>query len=420
MTRVVITGAGVVSPVGTGVDRFWSNLTMGQSGIGPIDLFDTSSFPVKIGGQARDFDLDQVIRAFPWAAGVRDRKVYLGLAAAREALTDSELSESDLRHAVLLVGVGLEILCLEDLTQYANAPDLSRAVAVSMTTEASGRLLQTPLDTTTRLLGDRYGLLGGRYTNCSACAAGTQVLGEAWHLLREGRIKVAVAGATDSMLNPLGLGGFSLLRVLSAENDQPTRACRPFDATRKGTVLGEGAAFVTLETLDHALNRHAKIYAEILGYGSSMDAFRISDPDPSGSGAVRSMTRAMNIAGLRPEDIDCVNAHGTGTPKNDSVETAAIKETLGSRAYEIPVHSIKSMTGHMIAASGTLEALTAALTLSRRRVPPTLNLTTPDPECDLDYVSSGSREFTGETVLSNSFGFGGQNATLILGRYTKT
>ncbi len=417
MTRVVITGLGVVSPVGIGRKKFWSNLTEGKSGIGPIDLFDVSAFPVKIGGQIRDFDMTDITRTFPQVAGSRDRKIFLGLGAAQEAITDSELSNEDLGQAMLYVGVGLEVLCLDDLTQHAEAPDLGMAAATSMIHEGSDQLLQTPLDMTAQILGNRYGMLGGRYTNCSACAAGTQVIGEAWQLLSENHVELALVGATDSMLNPLGLGGFSLLRVLAAENSQPTKACRPFDATRKGTALGEGAAFLVLETLEHAARRKAKIYAEISGYGSSMDAFRLSDPDPKGKGAVRSMERALNFAGLVPADIDCVNAHGTGTPKNDVVETLAIKAALGQRAYEIPVHSVKSMTGHLIAASGAVEAVTAALTIHHRQVPPTINLTTPDPECDLDYVAEGTRKFTGDTVMSNSFGFGGQNATLILRRF---
>jgi 3-oxoacyl-[acyl-carrier-protein] synthase II len=208
-----------------------------------------------------------------------------------------------------------------------------------------------------------------------------------------------------------------VLRVLSDENDRPTTACRPFDASRKGTVLGEGAAFVVMETLDDAIARNAKIYAEIIGYGSSMDAYSVSDPDDTGRGAVQSMASAMKIAGIGPGDVDCVNAHGTGTVKNDIVETAAIKETLGRRAYEIPVHSVKSMTGHLIAASGAVEAVASVLTIFNRCVPPTINLTKPDDQCDLDYVPNVMRNFEGDTVLSNSFGFGGQNATLIFRRY---
>jgi 3-oxoacyl-[acyl-carrier-protein] synthase II len=416
MTRVVITGIGVLSPVGNGRVAFWEGLVSGRSGLGPITLFDASEFPVRIGGEVRDFDIAAVSRAFPDAAGCRDRKVLLGLDAARGAILDCNLPQARFERASLHVGVGLEMLCLEDLTPFAHLDRISQAIATRLPHELGGRLLQTPLDTTAEMLGDRYGFQGGRFTNCSACAAGAQSIGEAFRLLRRGEVDLALSGATDSMLNPLGLGGFSLLRVLSAENDAPHRACRPFDASRQGTVLGEGAAFVVLERLDHALSRGARCYAEVLGYGSSMDGFRVSDPEPTGKGAVRSMTAALADAGLAPRQIDCVNAHGTGTPKNDVVETIAIKEVLGPRAGEVPVHAVKSMTGHMIAASGAVEAAAAALTISEQCVPPTINLDMPDPQCDLDYVPHTSRPFTGSTVLSNSFGFGGQNATLVFGR----
>jgi 3-oxoacyl-[acyl-carrier-protein] synthase II len=205
--------------------------------------------------------------------------------------------------------------------------------------------------------------------------------------------------------------------VLSEENETPEKACRPFDATRKGTVLGEGSAMLTLETLDHALARSARIYGELLGYGSTMDAFRVSDPDPAGRGAAKSMKKAIAAAGLHPEEIDCINAHGTGTPKNDAVETLAIKEVFGDRANQIPIHAVKSMTGHLIAASGAVEAVAAVLSIRNRKIPPTINLEHPDPECDLDYVAQSARNFSGDTVLSNSFGFGGQNASLLFGRY---
>jgi 3-oxoacyl-[acyl-carrier-protein] synthase II len=279
------------------------------------------------------------------------------------------------------------------------------------------RRLQTPLDRLTQILGDHYGLNCGRYTNCSACAAGAQVVGEAFRRIRDGTAAVALAGATDSTLNPLALGGFSLLQILSTENDQPEKACRPFDATRQGTVLAEGAAFVVMETLEPAQQRGARIYAEVLGYGSSLDAYRVTDPEPNGRGAALSMTKAIRDAGLTPGDIDSVNAHGTGTPKNDVAETLAIKQTLGARAKVIPVTANKSMTGHMIATSGAMEAVASAMMLHTRKIPPTINRSCPDPRCDLDYVAEGSRDFEGRTVLSNSFGFGGQNATLIFRRF---
>ena len=416
MTRVVITGVGVSSPVGSGRERFWDHLVAGTSGISAVTLFDASALPVRIGGEVRDVDFAGLAERFPEVMEERDRKIPLGLAAAAEAVDDADLDEHDLQTACLHVGVGLEVFALGDITPYADAEDIGRALADAVLNDGNGRVLQTPLDRIADILGRHLGVRGGRWVNCSACAAGAQVIGDAFHLLRDGDGDIALAGATDSMLNPLGLGGFSLLQVLSDENDTPERACRPFDADRKGTVLGEGAAALVLETLEHACARGADVYAEVLGYGASLDAYRVSDPDPEGYGARLSMSAALRDAGLEPGQIDCVSAHGTGTPKNDTVETTAIKEVLGPRAREIPVHAVKSMTGHMIAASGAVEALAAALTLSRGVVPPTINLRCPDPECDLDYVTEGARAFKGDTVLSNSFGFGGQNATLIFGK----
>ncbi len=415
MNRVVITGIGVVSPVGRGQDAFWAALTAGKSGIGPLTLFDASTLPVRIAGEAGDIDRPRIEAQFPAAAGQRDRKVLLGLEAAMEAVADANIDECALARASLHVAVGLEVFSLGDITPYAQCSNIVRALAVGAL-EGDAAALQTPLDTIADLLGGRWGLAGGRWVNCSACAAGAQVVGEAFHWLGDGGGEIALVGAADSMLNPLGLGGFSLLRVLSDDNDNPTGACRPFDANRKGAVLGEGAAFVVLETRERALLRGAKIYAEVLGYGSSMDAHRVSDPDPSGAGAQLSMSKALRDANIAPNDVDCVNAHGTGTPKNDVVETSAIKAVLGGRAREIPVHAVKSMTGHLIAASGAVETVASALTITRGEIPPTINLTRPDPQCDLDYVSAGPREFSGRVVLSNSFGFGGQNASLVFGR----
>ena len=454
--RVVITGIGVVSPVGSGRETFWAGLTAGRSGIGPVTLFDVSMFPVRIAGEVKDLDAAAVLQRFPQARGERDRKILLGLAAAAEAIDDAGLwwhglparvpwyaaassldvhpkqsqstadvseyrhhgleahATSALRAARLIVGVGLEAFFLEDLAFTRGATGMAEALMGGV--DGGVPKLQTPLDRLATLIGDAYAIGGGRFTNCSACAAGAQAIGQAFRDVRRGTVDVALAGASDSMLNPLGLGGFSLLRVLSAENDRPTEACRPFDVSRVGTVLGEGSAFLVLESLEHATTRGARIYVEIVGYGSSLDAYRVSDPEPDGRGAVLSMTHALRDAGLSPEQIDCVNAHGTGTPKNDIVETAAIKQVLGERARQIPVHAVKSMTGHMIAASGAAEAVAAALTLHHGVVPPTINLRKPDPACDLDYVANDARPFDGQYVLSNSFGFGGQNATIIFGK----
>lgn len=413
--RVVITGMGVVSPVGSGCEQFWRALVAGRSGVRPISLFDASEFPVRIGGQVHDMDPSSLPSPPIPGTCERDRKVLLGLVAAAEAIADSGLTVDQLQSARLHVGVGLEAFFLEDLTPIAHAADAAAALAQASSSSNRRAGLQTPLDRLAQVIGEHYGMMAGRITNCSACAAGAQAIGEAFRAVRDGLAEVAVAGAADSMLNPLGLGGFSLLRVLSTENDRPTEACRPFDASRQGTVLGEGAGFLVLESLEHARSRGTRVYAEVLGYGSSMDAFRVTDPEPSGRGAVLSMSKAMRDAGLGPGGIGCINAHGTGTPKNDIVETSAIKEVFGGHARHVPIHAVKSMTGHMIAASGAVEAIAAALTLCRGQIPPTINLRTPDPLCDLDYVPNQSRRFAGRTVLSNSFGFGGQNATLVFG-----
>ena len=375
-----------------------------------------SALPVRIGGQVRNLNSDQLASRFPEAEGERDRKIWLGLDAVTQAIQDAALGEKDLSEAVLVVGVSLETFFLNDVSPLARTGDAALAMRGIMLDPHRPRL-QTPLDRLTEILGNHYRFRGGRYTNCSACAAGTQAIGEAFRRIRDGAAEVAVAGASDSVLNPLAMGGFSLLQILSTENEAPQRACRPFDATRRGTVLGEGAAFLLMETLERAESRGARVYAEVLGYGSSLDAYRVTDPEPNGKGAVLSMMKAMADAGLRPEAIDCVNAHGTGTPKNDVAETRAIKQALGARAYAIPVTANKSMTGHLIAASGAVEAAASALTLFTGKVPPTINLSEQDPECDLDYVPKASREFNGRTVLSNSFGFGGQNAALALGKF---
>ncbi len=398
------------------MEEFWANLLAGRSGIGPVTLFDASALPVRIGGEAKYLSTARVAEIFPEAASEKDRKIWLGLDAASQAIINAGLSREVLSDAPLFVGVSLETFFLDNIALIAQADDAARALAEQVLARADFPRLQTPLDRTAQILADHYGFKRGHYTNCSACAAGAQVIGEAFHRLRHGAAEIAVTGATDSVLNPLGLGGFSLLHILSTENEQPTRACRPFDGTRQGTVLSEGAAFVVLETLDHAQRRGARVYAEVMGYGSSLDAFRVTDPEPNGRGAALSMKKAMADAGLGAENIDSVNAHGTGTPKNDVAETLALQHVLGARADAVPVTANKSMTGHLIAASGAVEAVASALTLFTGKIPPTINLEQRDPQCVLNIVGSTWREFTGRTVLSNSFGFGGQNATLIFGK----
>ena len=367
--RVVITGMGLCTPMGSSVEEFWQNLLAGHSGISRISLFDTSSLPVRIGGELKNFKPDELSGEFPEAAQEKDRKIWLGLDAAAKALDESRLTAESFNHTPLFVGVSLETFFLEDVTSLAHESNTTRDLAGRLLHRELTRSLQTPLDRLSQILGDHYGLNGGRYTNCSACAAGAQVIGEAFRRLRDGSAPTVLAGATDSTLNPLALGGFSLLHILSTENDRPEKACRPFDATRQGTVLAEGAAFVVMEGLERAQRRGARIFAEVLGYGSSLDAYRVTDPEPNGRGAALSMAKAIADAGLTPAEIDCVNAHGTGTPKNDIAETRAIKHTLGARAQAIPVTANKSMTGHMIATSGALETIASAMTLYTRKLP---------------------------------------------------
>lgn len=414
--RVVITGLGICTGVGCGVNGFWEGLTAGRSGIRVVTVFDASALPVRIGGEVRELRSERLVKAFPEAKGERDRKVWLGLDAVTQAMQDAALGSEAVSNALLVVGVSLETFFLNDVAGLAQTADTTVTMREIMRNPNHPRL-QTPLDRLAEILCNHYGFRDGCYTNCSACAAGTQAIGEAFRRVRDGAADVAVAGASDSVLNPLAMGGFSLLGILSTENDAPQRACRPFDATRRGTVLGEGSAFLVMEPVERARSRGARVYAEVLGYGSSLDAYRVTDPEPNGKGAVLSMMKAISDAGLEPGAIDCINAHGTGTPKNDVAETRAIKQALGRRAFGIPVTANKSMTGHLIAASGAVEAAASALTILKGKVPPTINLSEPDPECDLDYVPGPSREFKGRTVLSNSFGFGGQNATLVFGKF---
>ena len=415
--RVVITGIGLATPVGRGVQQFWNNLLAGRSGIGPISLFDASALPIRIGGEVKNLDQPMLAKKFPAAIDEKDRKVWLGLDAASQAIVDAYLCKEDFDASLLFTGVSLETFFLDYLAPVAHEPNIATALAQRVFGDNQCQRLQTPLDQLTQVLGEAYQISSGCYTNCSACAAGAQAIGEAFLSLREGDANLALAGATDSTLNPLGLGGFSLLHILSTENDTPQTACRPFDVTRQGTVLSEGAAFLVLENLEHAQRRQARIYAEVIGYASSLDAYRVTDPEPDGRGAALSMSKAIADAGIEIQAVDGINAHGTGTPKNDVAETMAIKKVLGKRAFEIPVTANKSMTGHMIATSGAAEAAASALSLYDGQFPPTINLRHPDPQCDLDYVKDCARPFAGRIILSNSFGFGGQNATLLFKKY---
>jgi 3-oxoacyl-[acyl-carrier-protein] synthase II len=392
---VVVTGIGVVSPLGCAFDGFRRGLLGGVSGVGPISLFDPAHLPT---GFAAEVPLRSDEIEF------RDRKIDFALRAVAEAVSDAGCPDGE--GAGLALGLGLELFSLSDLVA---------GIDGALPDDARDRLqfLQTPSDLCLHLIAKRHGLTAPPVTCVSACAAGADAIGTAFRMVASGRRRWMLAGGSDSMINPMGLGGFCKIRALSARNDDPAGASRPFDRTRDGFVLGEGAAVLVLERLEDARARGAHIRAEIAGYGSSLDAGHISRPHPEGRGALQSMRRALADARLGPDSVDVVNAHGTSTPMNDVVEARAIRALLADRAGEVPVTAPKSQIGHLVAAAGAIEAVASIVGLEEGVVPAIRNLDDPDPACDLDLVRGTARRHPHETVLSNSFGFGGQNASLV-------
>ncbi len=393
--RVAVTGMGIVCPIGHSTEQFKANLLAGQSGVGPITLFDPAELPTRIAAEVH----------WDGANRLRDRKIAFALEAARQAM-DSGRPHGE---GGLSLGIGLELFSMPDLCAMRR-PDFAMPAGLR------DRLtfLQTPSDLCVHMISNEHGLRRPPLTHVSACAAGTDALGTAFRMVADGRYDWMLAGGTDSMINPLGVGGFCRIGATSVVNDQPERASRPFDANRSGFVLGEGAGMLLLEPLDRAFDRGATVVAEIAGYGNSFDAWGISEPHPEGRGAYQAMARAVKDAGITVDEIDCINAHGTSTPKNDSVETLAIKRLLGDRAYRVPVCATKSMIGHLISAAGAVEAIAAILSLQSHCIHPTINLENLDPLCDLDYVPLRARRYVHHVTLSNSFGFGGQNASIVL------
>ena len=403
--RVVVTGMGAVTPIGTGVQAFTDALLAGHSGAGPITLFDPASLPTRIAAQV---DLAGHELEFP------DRKISFALLAAAEAMGDARrcgTSPGGLDASVCM-GVGLELFSMDDMVAVRHG-------GAQLPTGRRDRLgfLQTPSDLCVHLLSARHGLRGPPCTLVSACAAGADAIGMAHQLIATGRRRWAITGGADSMINPLGVGGFCTIRATSTSNESPSTASRPFDRRRNGFVLGEGAGVLVLERLDDALARGAHIHAEVLGSGSSFDAHGISEPHPDGRGALQAMRRALHDAGLRPDDVDAVSAHGTSTPKNDVMESKALRGLLGERAGAVPVSAPKSMIGHGISAAGAVESIGAIGCMQRGRVHPTINLDEPDPRCDLDYVPAVARDHDQRVILCNSFAFGGQNAALVFARW---
>ena len=357
--------------------------------------------PTRIAGQA----------ALPARFPLRDRKIAFALEAARQAWEEATAAGTRPfgEDAAVSMGVGLELFSMEDLVR-------SEKPGFALPEGLADRLgfMQTPSDLCVHLMAREHGLGRAPLVHVSACAAGTDAIGTAYRLISSGRRRWMMAGGTDSMLNPLGVAGFCALTATTTRNEEPERASRPFDRTRDGFVMGEGAGVLVLERLDDALARGATVLAEIAGYGSSFDAHGISEPHPEGRGAFQAMRRAIDDAGIDPAEIDSVNAHGTGTPKNDPAETLALKRLFGERAYRVPVSSTKSMIGHLISAAGAVEAVASILCMARDRVHPTINLREADPLCDLDYVAEGARPVEQRYLLSSSFGFGGQNASIVI------
>ncbi len=408
--RVVVTGMGAVTPLGQSVDEFWDGLVQGRSGIGPMTLCDPAPFPCRIAGEVKGFDPGQFIN--PKEARRMARFSQLAMAASQMAVEDAglDLSKEDMERMGIVMGIGSNSFP----TTEENARILVERGPMRMSPFFIPMILPNmAASNVSRILG----IKGYSSTVTTACAASTQSIGEAVEVIRRGAADVVLGGGCEAGISQLGLGGFCVIHALSTRNEEPERASRPFDAQRDGFVPSEGAALLVLESLEHALSRGANILAEVIGYGASSDAFHLVQPDEDGAGAARAMGWALSDAGLAPEDIDYINAHGTSTPKNDETETLAIKRVFKERAYKVPISSTKSEIGHGLGGAGALEAIACVKTIQEGIIHPTINYEHPDPACDLDYVPNVARRQEVRTVLSNSFGFGGQNACLVFARF---
>ena len=427
--RVVVTGMGMITPVGRDLESTWSSLLQSKSGVGPITLFDASTFPTTFASEvSKDLDLSRHVEdSGRWTEYCRNTK--FAIAAASMALDESGLldhSKLDRSRFGVYLGSGEG---QQDFPRFVkllhHASKGSGKVETEQFTREGVHALhaiheaeQEP-GTPAGHLAALYGARGPNASCLTACAASSQAIGEAVEIIRRGDADVMLSGGTHSMIHPFGvvIAGFNLLTALSTRNDEPHRASRPFDRDRDGFILGEGAGMLVLEELEHAKARGATIYGEVAGYGSTADAFRLTDTHEEGRGAIACMREALADAGVEPEEVDYINAHGTSTSVNDSIETLAIKRTFGDAAYRVPISSTKSMMGHLIAAAGSVEAIVCLLAIRDGVMPPTVNLDHPDDDCDLDYIPHVAREKRVDVTLSNSFGFGGQNISLIIRRY---
>ncbi len=424
--RVVVTGIGWVTPLGSDVETVWRRLLAGHSGVGPITHFDAANFPTQIAAEVHDWDLSDVGED-PEKWQLQGVQTHFAVGAAKKAVTDSGIDQTPIDPLRLGVyfGSGEGPQDFDRFTQMMVAGlndngsfDLARFTRKGLEVLHPVAELEQEPNMAAAHLASLFDAQGPNLNCLTACAASSQAIGEATEIIRRGEADVMLSGGTHTMIHPFGVTGFNLLTALSTRNDEPQKASRPFDRQRDGFVLGEGAGVVVLEELERARARGAQIYGEVVGYGSTADAFRITDAHPEGRGAIRCIQMALADAGLGLDEIDYINAHGTSTTVNDKVETLAIKQVFGPRAYKIPVSSTKSMLGHLIAAAGATEAIICLLAIRDNVLPPTTNYETPDPQCDLDYVPNEAREATCNTVLNQSFGFGGQNIVLALRRFT--
>ncbi|MEM1254910.1 MAG: beta-ketoacyl-ACP synthase II [Cyanobacteria bacterium P01_H01_bin.21] len=408
--RVVITGMGAITPIGNTLEAYWQGLVAGKSGIGPITLFDASKHKCRIAGEVKGFDPLEYLDAKD--AKRTDRFAQFAIAASKQALANAKLAITDLNaeQVGVMIGTGVGGLKVmeEQQSVYLNkGPSRCSPFMVPMmiANMAAG------------LTAIHTGAKGPNSCAVTACAAGSNAIGDAFRIVQNGYAQAMICGGTEAAITPLSFAGFASARALSTRNDDPDHASRPFDKGRDGFVMGEGAGILILEELEHALSRGAHIYAEMVGYGMTCDAYHMTAPVPGGAGAARSMELALKDAGVSPSEVSYINAHGTSTPANDPTETAAIKTALGDCANQIPVSSTKSMTGHLLGGSGGIEGVAVCMAVANDRVPPTINLQDPDDGCDLDYVPNESRAHTIDVAMSNSFGFGGHNVTLVFRKY---
>jgi 3-oxoacyl-[acyl-carrier-protein] synthase II len=408
--RVVVTGLGIVSPVGNTVKEAWANITSGRSGIGAITRFDASGFPVRIAGEVRGFDVSAYLS--PKEARRYDLFIHYGLAAASDALRDAGISAgtADAERIGVCIGSGIGGLPVIE--------DNSKTYLEGGVRKISPFFVPgTIINMVSGILSINFGFKGPNLALVSACATGNHSIGEAQRLIEYGDADVMVAGGAEATVSPLGVGGFAAMKALSTRNDDPGGASRPWDVGRDGFVLAEGAGVLVLEELEHARARSAHIYAELAGYGLSADANHITAPCDDGSGAARSMAGALRNARLNPEAVDYINAHGTSTPLGDIAETIAVKRCFGEHARKLAMSSTKSMTGHLLGAAGGVEAVFSVMAVHDRVAPPTINLWERDPQCDLDYIPNEARRMSISVAMSNAFGFGGTNSTIIFTRY---